>query len=162
MIGVHRIGGAYDHYGIYESDDCIYEYAARNHDFGEANIHKTTLQKFIKDSGNFFILVFPDKHGSPGKLAMPVAGGAANVIRNPSLDIPLGLLNLLNDSAEYHLYSPDETIRRAKSRLGETQYNLITNNCEHFAIWCKTGMHESHQVDAFLRRLKKLSGVETV
>lgn len=25
-------------------------------------------------------------------------------------------------------------------------YNLVTNNCEHFANWCKTGKHKSRQV----------------
>ena len=44
-------------------------------------------------------------------------------------------------------YSPHETIKRAKSRLGKTGYNVITNNCEHFALWCKTGQHESKQVE---------------
>ena len=36
---------------------------------------------------------------------------------------------------------------RALSRLGENKYNLIFNNCEHFAIWCKTGISESYQVE---------------
>lgn len=50
----------------------------------------------------------------------------------------------------YHLYTPSETIERARSRLGEDRYNLIVNNCEHFAIWCKTGIHESHQVNGLI------------
>lgn len=41
---------------------------------------------------------------------------------------------------------PDVVIRRAKSRLEESKYNLWFNNCEHFATWCKTGLHESEQV----------------
>lgn len=45
------------------------------------------------------------------------------------------------------VYSPDETVARARSRLGERQYNLVTNNCEHFALWCKTGESESFQVN---------------
>ena len=36
----------------------------------------------------------------------------------------------------YHLYSAEETVERAKSRLGEEKYDLFFNNCEHFAIWC--------------------------
>lgn len=35
---------------------------------------------------------------------------------------------------DYHLYSKDETVERAKSKLGEEKYNLMVNNCEHFAI----------------------------
>lgn len=45
---------------------------------------------------------------------------------------------------------PDVVIRRAESRLGERQYNLIFNNCEHFANWCKTGKSESQQVKDFI------------
>lgn len=43
-------------------------------------------------------------------------------------------------------YIPDVVLERAESRLGERQYNLLTNNCEHFANWCKTGRNESQQV----------------
>jgi len=37
-------------------------------------------------------------------------------------------------------------IQRAKSRLGESKYSLLFNNCEHFATWCKTGLQDSEQV----------------
>ncbi len=33
--------------------------------------------------------------------------------------------------------SPEETVKRARSKLGEKGYNLINNNCKHFALWCK-------------------------
>jgi len=41
---------------------------------------------------------------------------------------------------------PERTVARAESRLGETGYDLIANNCEHFARWCVTGDHTSEQV----------------
>jgi hypothetical protein len=37
-------------------------------------------------------------------------------------------------------------IRRALSRLGESSYKVLFNNCEHFATWCKTGVSTSDQV----------------
>jgi len=37
------------------------------------------------------------------------------------------------------LYSVDNVIGRAYSRLGEDEYNLIINNCEHFVNWCRAG-----------------------
>lgn len=43
--------------------------------------------------------------------------------------------------------SPDVVIERATSRLGERDYHIVFNNCEHFAAWCKTGKHRSHQVE---------------
>lgn len=42
--------------------------------------------------------------------------------------------------------SQNQTVKRAESRLGEDKYNLLTNNCEHFAWWCCTGEDWSHQV----------------
>ncbi len=42
---------------------------------------------------------------------------------------------------------PDIILLRAESRLGENKYDLFFNNCEHFASWCKTGKHESEQVN---------------
>ena len=42
------------------------------------------------------------------------------------------------------------TLRRAMGRLGEQNYNLLFNNCEHFAHWCKTGRHRSSQVEDLL------------
>lgn len=43
-------------------------------------------------------------------------------------------------------YSPERVVERAKSKLGETGYNLGLNNCEHFASWCHSGQHHSKQV----------------
>jgi hypothetical protein len=43
---------------------------------------------------------------------------------------------------------PDTVLRRARSRLGEESYDLLDNNCEHFAVWCKTGRPESSQASA--------------
>jgi hypothetical protein len=46
--------------------------------------------------------------------------------------------------------APGLTLRRAMGRLGEQNYNLLFNNCEHFAHWCKTGRHRSAQVEGWL------------
>jgi hypothetical protein len=43
-------------------------------------------------------------------------------------------------------YSDNVIIQRARSRLGEKGYDLIANNCEHFARWCVTGENVSYQV----------------
>jgi len=43
-----------------------------------------------------------------------------------------------------------EVARRARSRIGEDNYRLLTNNCEHFCEWCLRGQHRSYQIDACL------------
>jgi len=49
--------------------------------------------------------------------------------------------------AGHQPFSGEETINRARSRIGEKSYNLLFNNCEHFALWCKTGKSKSAQVE---------------
>jgi len=48
-------------------------------------------------------------------------------------------------------YSPDTVIRRALSVENDViewdEYDLVSNNCEHFATWCKTGQKNSKQVE---------------
>jgi hypothetical protein len=41
-----------------------------------------------------------------------------------------------------------EAVRRARARLGEDRYRLLTNNCEHFVTWCLHGEARSQQVRA--------------
>lgn len=53
-------------------------------------------------------------------------------------------------------FIPELVLERAFSRLGEQKYNLLFNNCEHFATWCKTGINESKQVQDFIPTIKKL------
>lgn len=42
---------------------------------------------------------------------------------------------------------PFEVVKRANSRIGEQNFNIIFNNCEHFGHWCQTGVSKSNQVD---------------
>jgi len=58
------------------------------------------------------------------------------------------------------IFSSREVIRRARSRMGEDGYRLLTNNCEHFCKWCLHGEHRSYQVDAWLAHPRRaLHGV---
>lgn len=67
------------------------------------------------------------------------------------------LLSFFNDyksfeDGEYKFYSPADTVKRAEERLYASKrenYSLLGNNCEHFAIWCKTGIRDSSQVRNF-------------
>jgi len=48
-------------------------------------------------------------------------------------------------------YTGHEIARRAASRLGEQDYRLLSNNCEHLCLWCVIGQGKSDQVDACIR-----------
>lgn len=173
IIGVCR-GFAYDHYGVYENDDSVIEFADTDDDMGNPIIHRTTLSKFIGSSKKCFVLVFPSSYGIPGKLMfspdVPIherSNGSIvqNIIafvKSINLDAERYLDycdEALDTYAHYHLYSPEETVRRAKSCIGKTNfgngdggYALHRNNCEHFAIWCKTGLRQSLQAEGGIMR----------
>ena len=103
----------------------------------------TTFERFKRDASNFFILNFPDKVGKPKK---SVGIDVSSVIGSQYHFSIYDLLRVIN----YKRYSTDEIVSRARSKIGENHYSLITNNCEHFAIWCATNVHESHQVQKIL------------
>lgn len=45
------------------------------------------------------------------------------------------------------LYAPDQIVAYARSCIGDGDYNVIFNNCEHFANVCTLGRFRSHQVE---------------
>lgn len=55
--------------------------------------------------------------------------------------------------SSFSLFSRSEVVRRARSRVGENHYQLVTNNCEHFCVWCRAGYGRSEQVEAWRTRL---------
>ena len=150
VVGVHRMQGLYDHYGIYTGNGGMIHYADPSGDFGtNIVVHRTTLEKFKEDSEYIFVIDF-DKYIKKNDINL------FDILTPRGIDVGKLLELLLGDTRNYHLYSPEETVARAESRLGEKNYNIATNNCEHFAIWCKTGVSESTQVENFLRKIREI------
>jgi hypothetical protein len=53
-------------------------------------------------------------------------------------------------------FDREEIVRRARSRLGENRYRLLTNNCEHLCEWCVQGCSRSSQVAGFSKVIRPL------
>ena len=77
--------------------------------------------------------------------------GLANDLKTPGVIEEISLEAFAQDK-EIHIkphierkYSPDEAIIRAGLRVGEAQYHILHNNCEHFVEWCISGTHQSSQ-----------------
>lgn len=53
------------------------------------------------------------------------------------------------------LFDREEVVRRARSRVGEDRYRVLTNNCEHFCEWCPHREPPSYQVDRWFSSLQR-------
>ena len=118
QIRVNR--GFYYHHGIYEDDNHIYQYAAKEgSEVSQENalIICTNLKTFAKD----------------GEIEA----------------------RDYNEEELKKLRPKEEIIKTAKNMLGTGlgEYNLVTNNCEHFSNYCAFGKKESNQVNDFLNML---------
>ncbi len=59
---------------------------------------------------------------------------------------------------QYELSDEEKTVLwRARQRLGESNYDLFGNNCEHFAVWCKTGQQHSSQINDVVEAIKPVA-----
>lgn len=149
----------YQHFGIYCDRGRVIHFSSKEAEISGANsVMATDFETFAKGD-KVFALAFPEKHYGAIRLNPVLAMSAAyGVVSNPGLERVRKMieakLRRMREIADYHLYTPEETVKRAESRLGESGYNLICNNCEHFAIWCKTGVHESHQVSELIGDLE--------
>lgn len=57
-------------------------------------------------------------------------------------------MHILSYPASVKVFSVKDSIARARTRLNEKEYNLITNNCECFVNWAITGEAVSYQIVA--------------
>ncbi|KAK3698186.1 hypothetical protein QZH41_019290, partial [Actinostola sp. cb2023] len=77
----------------------------------------------------------------------------------PVIKISKKTLKELKDDDAYRMQWPrklasrfniSQVIKRAKSRDGESSYDLLKNNCQHFVTWCKCGLNASVQVEEWV------------
>lgn len=77
-----------------------------------------------------------------------------DIIRKPVEEVPLA--NFAGGRPIYVVQHDElafdiaRIIERARSRLGENRYRLLTNNCEHFVEWCLYDVARSFQVERAL------------
>lgn len=150
VIGIMRgiIPGLYEHYGIYIGNGRVIHYAGEGDDFGEnITIHEAPLSEFTRgDEKQCFVVYFPENGKEPRKIMYD-----SNCVTDRKINIPEDV------KGKVKINSPEETILRAKSRIGEKKYNLVDNNCEHFAMWAKLGVSFSVQVKETMDSVEKIT-----
>ena len=105
----------YDHWAVYAGDDMLIHYQPKQHYGYKGTVKQESIQQYWKRKKS---KCYPEKE--------------------PSLGI-----------IESNIYCPkycgDEVVRRASQYLGRGNYKLFSENCEHFAKWCKYGVIMSKQ-----------------
>lgn len=151
IVGVNR--GLYEHYGIYAGGEKVIHYTSESGDVDTENeIMETSFKRFLRDAKSYFILDV--EYLEPRKFKQIISPGVMGFLA--SGNNPLYELILAWQQSQKTIYSPEETVSRARSRIGEKKYNLALNNCEHFAVWCKTGLSVSYQMQNLLKGLPKI------
>lgn len=136
VISVERM--FYSHFGVYSGNHRVIHYVKVS-SFCEGEIRETSLEYFLDGADTFKIHHFPTTKA--GLIALLQLKNAESLSLAKIFDI--------EHISNYHLYSPAETVRRARSQIGKKGYSLLFHNCEHVAIWCKTGVEQSKQVESF-------------
>lgn len=62
----------------------------------------------------------------------------------------------------HEYFNRHATLERARESVGESDYHLFFNNCEHFAMWCATGISSSDQVNKAAEMLGEEVGKKLV
>lgn len=149
VIFVERSLG-YRHFGVYSGNRKVIHYVKNNGNDLDGVIGETSIEKFLGDDKNCYVCNFDEKgRRTSESLATSTSIVAQHIGIFDLLKIVYDIYTFLN-SENGKLYSPEETVARARSKIGESNYNLFLDNCEHFAIWCKTGLYKSEQVEEFL------------
>lgn len=107
---------------------------------GRDIVHEESFRGFLHGIEYFAICEFPKEYGRPTEWEQP---SPVSSVVMPQEKL-WRLLERGRKAREYRRYSPHETVRRAKSKLGQGGY--LTS--EHFAMWCKTGIAESHELES--------------
>ncbi|KAK7487201.1 hypothetical protein BaRGS_00021553 [Batillaria attramentaria] len=134
IIRFGRLKGVYYHYGIYAGDDMV----VHRYEAGPSIMDRLPLKSALTPSG--------------------VINNKA-VIREDDFwkIVKAGVADIDNMFDEWtRPYPPDAVVSRARSKLGQKGYNLMTDNCEHFVTWCRYGFTTSEQVEVVKKELEKM------
>ena len=157
VIYVERDCGifGYKHFGIYSGNRKVIHYTKEGVDLFDGVIRETSLAQFLDGEEDFYVCLFDDRNSySDFEAALLPIGTLVGKSPHASLfDVLRGVKGLydLVFGEEAKIYSAEETVERARSRIGERGYDLLFHNCEHFAVWCKTGVEKSEQVEEIIK-----------
>ena len=134
-VYVRRFGGLYAHHGIDAGDGSVIHYTS-SHWITPRQVCRTSIDLFakgddiyVRDYTQFFKSIEEGGFVEKASLGLSQFMDSLRGLRVDELD-----------------FSVEAVMDRAEKRLGEFAFDLVFNNCEHFASWCKTGISKSEQI----------------
>lgn len=112
------------HWAVYIGNGEVVHYNKRDTEADglKGRVIREKLSEYLERKGDVKLTVEKPKEGTPWQWLLGM---------DLELNIPLG--------------DGDLVAQRALSQVGEDDYNIVYNNCEHFAKWCKYGARSSKQ-----------------
>lgn len=171
VIFANRFG--YNHYGIYSGNNKVIHYCKDESGTCNGIIKETSLNTFLNGDTLYICQFNQSTINSLWKSGLLI-GGLALLVSNPITAGAAVVGKFLfgasvlkkasdfigNDSEKNRsakkVFTPQETVSRARSEIGKGEYNLVVHNCEHFAIWCKTGVASSEQVKKIIQMVSPI------
>lgn len=154
VIAVER--NTYEHFAIYAGDGEVIHYSTRAREnilTGNAVIHRAGLSEFLDGEDHFCVPYLPATEVDAQMLWRSHL--RERTLPQEIIDSLTGMY-ARSEWEHFAVCTAEETLRRAKTRIGEKCYNLGLNNCEHFALWCKFKTQISNQVSRVYEFLKTL------
>ena len=145
--------GVYDHYGLFlrtlgrnGEELHVIHYTGRNgHNDFNGIVKETALNTFLDGADEFMVCRY-----EAGECRQRFLVRVRDILRTRAGISECSRMNELADSPGREGM---RAVERGRSRIGAEGYSLPVNNCEHFAVWCRTGESESSQVDDVLHAL---------
>ena len=129
--------GTSNRYGIWTGEGVILYGKSPQ---GTKAVHRRSLKDFLQNAESCSVCVFPKNYGRMKKYQLP---SPVSSIVMPQQKI-WRLLEQAAKAKRYNRYTHEETAKRAEQALGQSGYV----SSEHFAVWCKTGIVESQNLEA--------------
>ena len=152
VIRVYRKSFHYDHYGIYVAmDNSVIHYTTPKEE-GDGKdsgifrdccgvVRETSLDEFLDGAESFEVCRYPEEE--PWRPLLCFMRETFKVRRDE-------VKKNRPPFCEINQESPGgKAVQKAKSLLGENKYNLVWNNCEHFAVFCRYNYRASGQVQGW-------------
>lgn len=135
-ITVPRLGGLFVHHGIDCGDGTVIHFTGDTWS-DPRSVRRTTMQEFARGAA----VAVRDYREFFERLERP-----ENLPRRVRIHWLRELSRLMGDEGTSQPFTADAVLGRAESRLGRSDFDIVLNNCEHFATWCKTGIRDSEQI----------------